>query len=137
MARATPGRWSENPGPCGQAKDRGGCTRSCRRTRLTSDALIVRELTAEVPVRHRLGSIVSGRRAAIGRWGRLWRLADVVESVLDGGGIGDEHSARLGVRYRSESGDNRADDQSRFWVENGTFRRLSAGAAVRKSPEVR
>jgi len=57
-------------------------------------------LAEEVPVWHRLGSILPGGRSA-GRAGprRLSGLAESHENLLDGSGFGDEGSARLGVRY--------------------------------------
>lgn len=65
-------RWNAIPGPPGgQAAHRGGCSLACRRKWLPGNALIKREvglgLGEEVPVRHRLGSVVPGGWSA--RWG--------------------------------------------------------------------
>ena len=64
----------------------------------------------EVPVRHRLGSILtSGRFMGGGDLRR--RFPAVGKSPLDGSDFGDEGSALLGVRDRSISGHCRCEGQ--------------------------
>ena len=113
-----PGHLGENPG---YRRHEGGSTLSRRRRRLPGDALIKLDvglgLAEEVPVRHRLGSILSGGRSA-GSGDRRWLggLADMGEDPLHWGGFGDEGSALLGVRCHSESGRYPCGDHCRFWV---------------------
>ena len=83
-------RWDEHSGRGGQAQHRGGCTLSRSRRRLPGTALIEFDvglgLAEEVPIRHRLGSLLPGGWPAGGRdRGRPWRLTDVVENPPDGG----------------------------------------------------
>jgi len=84
--------------------------------RFNSDTLIEFErglglISDKFPVWHRLGRLFPGRRSAGGRdWGLAWWLTDLGEKLLDGPGIGDEHSARLSVRYPSQTGHYRSED---------------------------
>jgi hypothetical protein len=76
-------RWNATPWHSGQTGHEGGSTPAYGRRRLPGDALIKRDaglgLAEEVPVGHRLGSILPGGRSA-GRADprRLGGLADVV-----------------------------------------------------------
>jgi hypothetical protein len=134
QARALPGAGARIRGPADWRGIRGGGTLCGRRWRLPGDALIKREvglrLAEEVPVRHRLGIIILGRwSAGRGDPRRLGGLADMREgeterseagsvapAALHWGGLGDEGSALLGVRCRSESGHYPRGGQCRFWV---------------------
>ncbi len=113
------GFWGRNRKPSGQAEHRDGCNLFCRSKRRPGGAFV--ELDAglgrvvdEVPVRHWLGSILTGGRSTGG--GDLRRFTAVGKSPLDGSDFGDEGGALLGVRDRPESGHCRCDGQCRFWV---------------------